>query len=78
MTVIAYLPVSHNFNSRLLMKRKPCIIIAYSRAHMLIHSFYFCLLPGATQIHANNEKPKSARKENKNESFYLYENGMRL
>ena len=40
-SIIASIPMSQDR----LMNRKPCIDIA-----ILVHTFYFCLLPGATQI----------------------------
>ena len=71
--------MSHNINSHLLMKRKPSINIA-------IHTCTCCECMAFTYAHDRapckarviNEKVKSARNKHKNESFYAYENVMRL
>ena len=72
--------MSHDVNSRLLRKIKSCINIAiHARTcSVLIHGFYLCSYRAPRKARANNEKVKSARNENKNESFYAYENVMRL
>ena len=49
-----------------------------SRAHMLLIAFTYARYQVPGKAHAKNEKLKSARNEHNNESFYAYENVMRL
>ena len=71
--------MSHDINSHLLMKRKPFITIAIQeRTCCLYTAITYARYRVPHKAHANNEKLKSAQNEHKNESFYAYENVMRL
>ena len=68
--VMAKIPVSHDINSHLLMKRKPCIDIAIHTRTCCQYMAFTCARYGAPhEARVNNEKLKSTRNEHKNESF---------
>ena len=67
--------MSHDINSRLLKKIKPCINTAiHMHTCFLYMAFTYARYQAPHKAHAYNEKLKSARNEHKNESFYAYEN----
>ena len=68
--------VSHDINSRLLMKKKKtCInIVINARTRCLYMAFTYVRYRAPRKARASNEKLKSARNEYKTERLYAYEN----
>ena len=77
--MVALIPMSHDINSRLLMRKSHVLILQFTRARVVnTWLLFYARYRAPRKAHANNDKLKSARNEHKNQSFYAYENVMRL
>ena len=68
--------MSHDTNRRILTNKKGSVFMWKFMCLGVVNTPNLIML--VTGRHANHEKPKSARNQIKDESFYTYENVMRL